>query len=474
MYLGLYEPARVIEEKGPDYLVPAHPEPRQNIPGILSIMFGARQSLIGNWMIDYYKSGVDSFRVLRRQVVFVNSPEQVRYVMVTRNANFERKSPQMRRALKAVIGDGLVISDGETWKQRRPLVADIVHKKRLPEFAPTMENVVEEFVQRWESLPSGTEFELNSEMAHLTAEIITRTVFGRNLGSTDARKIIEGFSDYQRAVDTFNLGYFLGADEGWPVLQGVKSRVAADKVQSVVSAVIDAHLAGKGDTGSMVDLLLKRNARNPELALDTTALRNEAATIFLAGHETTAALMTWAWYLLANAPWAEEKLHRELNAVCGERPACMADLPQLDWCRSIILETLRLYPPIPLLPRQARDVDRIANIDVEKGALVMISPWLLHRATDLWDRPNHFLPERFAKGTKIDPFKFIPFAVGPRTCAGMNFGFDEAMLCLAVLAQRFRVVPRPGYRVEPVCRLTLRPSGGLPATIVPRWNGQHS
>ena len=468
MYFGLYEPARVIEEAGPDWFIPAHPEPRAKLPGIVSVVLGARHSLVGNWMVNYYQSGVDSFRILNRQIVFVNTPEHIRYVMVTRNANFERKSPQMRRALKAVIGDGLVISDGETWKRRRPLVADIVHKKRLPEFAPTMENAAEEFVRRWESLPPGTEFELTGEMAELTAEIITRTVFGGNLGRDDARKLIRGFSDYQRAVDSFNLGYFLGADEGWPVIQGPRRRRAAEKVHCVVDKVIEAHLAGHGEAGSMVDLLIKRNARNPELKLDTTALRNEAATIFLAGHETTAALMTWAWYLLAHAPWAEKKLHDEIAAVCGDRPARMTDLPRLDWCRAVILETLRLYPPIPLLPRQAKDVDRIGDVEVEKGALVMISPWLLHRAVDLWDRPNHFIPERFANGAKIDPFAFIPFAVGPRTCAGMNFGLDEAILCLAVLAQRFRVRPRPGYQVEPVCRLTLRPGGGLPVTLESR------
>lgn len=468
MYLGLYEPAPVIEEEGPDWFIPAHPEPRRELPGIVSVVLGARHSLVGNWMVDYYKSGVDSFRVLNRQVVFVNTPEHIRYVMVTRNANFERKSPQMRQALKAVIGDGLVISDGETWKRRRPLVSDIVHKKRLPEFAPTMEGAAEEFARRWSELPPGTEFELLGEMAELTAQIITRTVFGGNLAPEDAHTLISGFADYQRAVDSFNLGYFLGADEGWPVIQGPRRRRAAGKVHSVVEKVIEAHLAGQGEAGSMVDLLIKRNARNPELKLDTTALRNEAATIFLAGHETTAALMTWTWYVLAHAPWAERKLHEELDAVCGDRPARMSDLPRLDWCRAVILETLRLYPPIPLLPRQAKDADRIGDVDVEPGSLIMISPWLLHRAVDLWDRPDHFMPERFANSAKVDPFTFIPFAVGPRTCAGMNFGLDEAILCLAILAARFRVRPRPGYKVEPVCKLTLRPGGGLPVTLEAR------
>ncbi len=468
MYFGLYKPARVIESKGPDFFIPAHPEPRQTEPNIFTIVLGARHSLIGNLMEDRYHSGVDSFRVLTRQIVFVNSPEHVKYVMVSRHANYERKSPQMRRALAPLIGDGLVISDGETWKWRRPIVAGVVHKKRMPEFAPTMEEVAEEFARGWAELPEGTGFELTHQMAQLTAKIIAQTVFGRNLGHQAAHMLIDGFASYQKSVDSFNLGYFLGADEGWPLLLGPKRRRAAAMVHTVVDGVLDAHFSGQGDRGSMVDMLIKHRADNSGPEMDRAALRNEAATMFLAGHETTAALLTWAWYLIANSPWVEERLHVEIDMVCGEGPVRMSDLPALDWCRAIILETLRLYPPIPLLPRQAKDADRIGDIDVEKGALVMISPWLLHRARDLWDRPNHFMPERFANGGKADPFTFIPFSVGPRTCAGLNFGLDEAILCLATLAQRFRVLPRQGWKVEPVCRLTLRPQGGLPVTIAAR------
>ena len=164
-------------------------------------------------------------------------------------------------------------------------------------------------------------------------------------------------------------------------------------------------------------------------------------------------------------------MHAEIDQTCGSRPVTADDLPALDWCRAVIMETMRLYPPVPLLPRQAREADSICGTPVEKGALVMIAPWLLHRAADLWDRPTHFLPERFLHGARIDPYIYIPFSIGPRICPGMNFGLSEAILCLATLAQRFRVAVRPDYRVEPVCRLTLRPVGGLPVTVTPRTPG---
>lgn len=464
----LYPTPAISERKEPDAFVPCHPVPPTEDPSLLKLIIGARRNLIESWTANYYQSGIDSFRILRRQIVFVNSPELIRYVLVTRHSNFERKSPQMRRALEALLGDGLFISDGETWKQRRPLVADIVHKRRLPEFGHTMEQAAQAVAAEWAELPDDSEVELTEEMGRLTAAIISRAVFGNNIAREAAQQVIDGFNAYQDRTDSFNLGYFLGMDNGWPARGGKRRRQAIAMVHSVVESVVDSHLAGQGDAGSMVDLLIRRNQKSDAGALDLAALRNEAATIFMAGHETTATTLTWVWYLLANAPWVNCNIQDEIASVCGTSAPTLADLPQLCWCRAVIQEALRLYPPVPLLPRQALEADRVGDIAVEKSALVMIAPWLLHRSADLWEKPNHFMPERFLSGDRINPFAYIPFAVGPRICPGMNFGLDEATLCLATLAQRFEVLPREGYKVEPVCRLTLRPKGGLPARIIKR------
>ncbi len=296
---------------------PAIPSRGRQEPNLLQIIFGARHSLIDNWIAEYYRSGLDSFRVLRRQIVFVNSPEHIKHVFVTRHDNYERKSPQMRRALEALLGDGLFISDGEVWKKRRPLVADIVHKRRVPEFGVTMEDAALALAEEWSELGGETEIELTSEMAKLTAVIIARAVFGRNLSRESAEQVITGFTAYQRASDSFNLGYFLGWDEGWRAAGGRRRREAIAQVHEVIDGVINAHLSGEGDAGSMVDLLIRRNQRTPGLDLDVTALRNEAATIFMAGHETTATTLTWAWYCLANAPgcWSASMRRSRRRAV---------------------------------------------------------------------------------------------------------------------------------------------------------------
>lgn len=464
----LYTPARVVEERGDDFYIPPHPQPLARDPGLIETILGAYSNLVATWPERYYRSCVDEFRILRRQVVVVNAPEQVRHVMVTRNANFERKSPQMRRALAPLLGDGLFISDGETWKKRRPLVADVVHKRRLKDFAPTMTDMAEAWVERWREIGPDREVRLHGEMTALTAEIIARAVFGRALGAQAANRVIEGFTTYQDGIDSFNLGYFLGADEGWPIFMGRRRRRAMAMVHEVVEHVIGAHMDGRGEEGSLLDLMIRRKRGGGDSDLDVAALRNEAATIFMAGHETTATALTWAWYLLSNAPTVEDRLHEEIESVGGEAPIGLEQVGRLRWCRAVVMEALRLYPPVPLLPRQAREGDEVGGVRVEKGALVIVSPWLLHRARDLWDRPNHFAPERFVDGTAIAPFSYIPFSVGPRICAGLNFGLDEAILCLATLARRYRVAPRPGYRADPKCRLTLRPASGVPARLLPR------
>ncbi|TWF56749.1 cytochrome P450 [Neorhizobium alkalisoli] len=447
-----FEPARTDYYKG---------KPGRQVQRLLT----ARKDFLAVWRAADYQQKVSGLKIFGRQVVTVNSPEAIKYVVATRHDNFERKTPQMRRALEYLLGDGLFISDGETWKNRRPLVSDIVHKNRVPAFGSIMTDTSLELVKRWETLGEGASVNALYEMAGLTAEIISRSVFGNDLGEDAANAVTEGFTSYQSLIDSINIGYFLGFDEGLPQLRTPSLRRSVKRIHQIIDRVIEDHLAGKGDDNSMVELLIRRQARNPELKLDVVALRNEAATIFMAGHETTAATLTWAWYLLSRAPWIEEAVHAEIEAVCGSNPPTVDDVPKLKWCSAVIEETLRLYPPVPILARQAKEADKVGNLEVERASLLLIVPWILHRTASLFDRPHEFRPERFMEGKRPIPYSYIPFAAGPRVCPGLQFGLTEAILCLAVIAQRFRVRVREDHKVEPVCRLTLRPRGGLPVTL---------
>jgi cytochrome P450 len=213
----------------------------------------------------------------------------------------------------------------------------------------------------------------------------------------------------------------------------------------------------------MIRLLFEARDRETGEPLDNTALRNEAAVIFLAGHETTANSLAWTWYLLSQVPEVENRLHAELAEVLGGRAPTLEDVPKLAYTRAVFEETLRLYPPVPLLARQAKRAETIRDRSVPAGSLVMVVPWLLHRHRKFWGKPDHYIPERFLPENARFRVRhaYLPFSVGPRTCAGAAFGLTEAILCIAALAQQVRLRLAPGVAVAPVCRLTLRPGDDL-------------
>jgi cytochrome P450 len=413
--------------------------------------------------LEFFKT-----RLLTRQVFICNSPDTVNYAFIAHHAEFERKSPQMRHALKPLLGDGLFVSDGETWKRRRRVVAPIVHVSRLPLFAPIMVETAAEAAERWARLPAGAPIDALGEMAELTAEIICRTIFGRRLGADHARAIVRSFSAYQRKIGQTDLVSLLGLPDWLPRLYGRSIRRSAQRIHRILDEIIASYRARpRGSEASVIGLLL--DARDPETgeALDAEALRSEAAVIFMAGHETTANSLAWTWYLLSQAPAAEAELHRELDAVLGGRLPTLADVPKLVYSRAVFEEALRLYPPVPILARQALGDEVIRGRAIKAGSLLLVVPWLLHRHKRIWDKPDHFIPERFLPGNAAARPKgaYVPFSTGPRICAGAAFGLTEAILCLATLAQRFRLRLEPGSVVEPVCRLTLRPGKRLPMTV---------
>jgi cytochrome P450 len=198
--------------------------------------------------------------------------------------------------------------------------------------------------------------------------------------------------------------------------------------------------------------------------MDATACRNEAVTLLMAGHEASANATAWAWFLLSQAPGAA-RLRAEADAALGDRRAASwEDLPRLPFTRAVVEETLRLYPPVPLLARCASAPMEIGGHAVPRGGLVLAVPWLLHRNSRLWEEPDRFLPGRFLAG-RPQRHSYIPFSLGPRVCTGAQFALAETVICLATLARRFAPRLAPGARVMPVCRLTLRPGEALPMLL---------
>jgi cytochrome P450 len=453
------------------HFVPPYPErPKEPLP-LFAMIATARRNFLAMFEDKCFEYQFFSTRLLNRRVFVCNSPDTVSQAFIAMHESFQRKTPQMRHALSPLLGDGLFISDGDVWKKRRRIVAPIVHASRMALFAPTMVEAASETAERWAALPSGTPIDALREMATLTAEIICRTIFGPRLGAEHATEIVAAFSAYQRQVGQVDLPSLIGLPDWLPRFQSPAVHRAAKRIDAVLNDIIrrcEERLAS-GEQ-SMIQMLLE--ARDPETGdkLDRAALRNEAAVIFMAGHETTANSLAWTWFLLSQSPEVEARLQAELAEVLGGRLPTIDDVPRLVYTRAVFEEVIRLYPPVPLLGRQAVNDESIRNRPIPTGSLVVVIPWLLHRHRQLWDQPDHFIPERFLpeNAGSRQRYSYIPFSVGPRVCAGQAFGLTEAILCLATLAQRARLRLAPGAIVEPICRLTLRPGDALPMLVEPR------
>lgn len=455
--------------------IPPMPERLPKKTPVWTKIIKSRDNLIAGWTEDCFEMKVFDFSILNQRYIVCNSGAAVRQVFLEKHDNYDPKSPQMREALRPLLGDGLFVSDGELWRQRRDACAPSLRSEYLPDYIPQMVDTSLEMAQSWSGRPGET-IDVLEEMAHLTARIIGRTIFGDDTPEDEARQVVSGFSEYIRAIEQMDLGSTLGM----PALKYLtnpfganKSAKAAQPIHEIIDRIIARHHKSAADGTQRTNMLAHFLAPrlDPETGVEgcpfsDLAARNEAIVMFMAGHETTANTLTWAWYILSQCPEHRATLHAELDQVLGRRAPTADDVPNLPFTRAIIEETLRLYPPVPVLSRQARGPDKIGNANVKAGDIILVVPWLLHRHDKHWEAPNAFRPERFMPGEKRpDRFVYVPFSVGHRVCLGQRFGLTEAILCLAILAQRFDLELQEGRDVQVSCRLTLRPEGGLPMRI---------
>jgi cytochrome P450 len=458
------------QNSGMNGFVPPYPaRPRQTLSAIATLRM-ARRNVLAIWEEGCFEWQFFSARVLNRMLFVCNSPKTVEQAFIAQHESFNRKSPQMRHGLAPLLGDGLFISDGDTWRHRRRIVAPIVHVSHLPLFAPLIVEAATETADRWAAMREGRPINALAEMAALAAEIICRAVFGRQLGAAHAAEIVSAFSDYQRLIGQLDVTYLVGLPDWFPRFHSAAIRRAARRIHTVLDDIIRDCRARLADgEASMIRLLLEARDDETGAPLDADALRNEAAVIFMAGHETTANSLAWTWYLLSQVPEAESRLHAELATVLGGRAPRFEDVPRLVYTRAVFEEALRLYPPVPVLARQALRDEQIDDRSIPARSLVMVVPWLLHRHRKYWESPDHFMPERFLpeNASRLVRHAYLPFSTGPRICAGQAFGLTEAILCLATLAQRVRLRLAADAVVEPVCRLTLRPGNNLRMLVEP-------
>ncbi len=452
-------------------LEPVKIEPQNSWSGVAKSLFTARNNLLAIWPKRSYGAMTFSLRLLNQKYFLCNSPDTVRRVFLEEHDNYDKKSSFMRNALEPLLGDGLFVSDGALWKERRAHCAPAFENSLLPEFASVMTESSVELAEQWLKLPDGTEVDILNEMAKLTAKIIGRTLFGDETSDSEAAQVVSGFTKYQQNIEHLKISDLTGIKSlHWITnpLKKIRSQRASAQVHNVIDNIIQRQKSQQQSVRfNLISHLLsdKSDGKEKKCPMDAIAARNEAIVMFMAGHETTANSLAWTWYLLNHSPRVAKKLHQELDSILGGRHATLDDVPNLPYTRAVFEESLRLYPPVPVLSRESREQDIIRDKKVTEGTIMLVVPWILHRHELFWENPNQFVPERFLSKNRPDKFIYIPFSVGRRVCLGLRFGLSEGIICLANLAQQFEVSLKPGHNVEIECRLTLRPKGGLPMTL---------
>jgi cytochrome P450 len=393
-------------------------------------------------------------RLGRYPLHLISHPDLVHEVLVTRQRVY-RKGPILRRA-RVVLGDGLLTSEGEHHRRQRRLVNRAFHPSRIAGYAQTMVAEAEHTGDRWRA---GQPVDVHAEMVRATLTVAGRTLFDTDVAADVAaigRALDDVLSAYELVVvpaawrlHRLPVGPFRRLRRGRDTLDGIVRRMAA------------ARRADGRDRGDLLSTLVLAGDDGPAMTDDQ--IRDQIVTLLLAGHETTANALTFAWHLLAADPDVEARLHAELNAVLGGRTATVADCDHLPYTRGVIAEALRLYPPSWAMAREVRTAHELGGHALAPGHVVVVSQWVVHRDPRWWPEPLRFAPQRWTGDAATDRPRhaFFPFGAGSRQCIGESFAWTEAVLALATLARRWRLRAVPGRPLALAPLLTLRPRGGL-------------
>jgi cytochrome P450 len=415
-----------------------------------------------------------SLRYFRYRIYFLSHPDYIEEVLVNQAKKFYKG--RILRANRRLFGNGLLTSEGDFWLRQRRLAQPAFHRARVASYAETMVRYTERHLESWRG---GEERDAHKEMMRLTLQIVAKTLFDAEVAK-DAQEVGRALEVLMHLNSDFRSLVMIPA---WlPTPRNVRSYFAVRRLDRIIYRIIEERRASGRDAGDLLSMLLHAQDEDGSRMTDRQ-LRDEAITLFLAGHETTAITLSWTWWLLAQYPQVEAKLHAELDAQLAGRAPAMEDLPRLPYLDRVLTESLRLYPPAWGMARMAVEDAEIGGYRIPKGAGISLAQWVVHRDPRWFENPEEFRPERwendFAK--KIPRFAYFPFGGGPRQCIGNNFAQMEAALILATIAQRFRLRLVPGHAVVPMPTITLRPKHGIRVTLesrnassVPAFQAAHS
>ncbi len=397
------------------------------------------------------------FKLATQDVFLLNDPDLIRDVLVTNSKNFQ-KSRGLQMA-KAVLGEGLLTSEGDFHRRQRRLSQPAFHRQRIATYAQMMVAYGQRIQTNWRD---GETLDIAEEMMRLTLNVVAKTLFNADVES-EAREIGESLTATMKMFDRVTLP-FAGLINKLPLPSNLRFRRAQKRLDETIYRIINEHRAAGEDRGDLLSMLLMaQDEEEGSGSMTDRQLRDEAMTIFLAGHETTANALTWAWYLLSQHPEVEAKLHEEIDAVLEGREPTAEDFPKLRYCYKVFAEAMRLYPPAWTMGRQVMNDYPLREYVAPRGSIILMSQYVMHHNKKYYPEPFKFDPEHWTEEAqaKRPKFAYFPFGGGPRLCIGEQFAWMEGVLMLATIAQNWRMKLLPGHRVEMRPIVTLRSKYGM-------------
>jgi cytochrome P450 len=460
--------AETVTESGPerDSFRPAAPVPHQRNMSTFRLILELGKNPIAAFGARAYREPYVYARSRIRHFLMVCDPDGAKRVLLDNAANYI-KSDQVQRQLRPALGNGLVTAENASWRFQRRTAAPMFQMRHIAALASQMSEATEAMLARWRTLPDGAELDVGEEMTQLTYDIISRTMFSNDV-TMDYHAMSSALATYFENVGRVDFAGALGVPDWVPTPRRLRARPALRFFRREVGALIARRREVLADNPASApqDLLtLLLTARDPEggALFGEEEVYDNALTFIFAGHETTANTLIWTFYLLSQFPEWDARVGSEAKAVLGSAPADASSADKLATIRIVLEETMRLYPPAPLLARDAVAADTIGGIEIDPRTFVLIPIWVIQRHRALWEDPDAFDPERFAPGRreKIHRFAYIPFGGGPRICIGMGFAMQEAAIILSMITREFRLTLKPGHPIVPMARITLRPKDGL-------------
>ena len=450
---------------------PYYPKPAKNKISSFMTIFKKNRSWLDGLYEKSYTMYLGEVTLPNLKVFMPNDPTLIHKVLVSDVKNFPKNS-FLHEVLVPLLGDSIFTTNGEVWRKQRDLLTPSFENINIANVFNLMNEASKDMLERLSNLEKNKYHNIDEEMTFVTADIIFRTILSKKLSKEKAIEIVNAFVVFQEKSASYAMSKMFFLSKFYKLFGADKKRIATGEViRKALGDIIEPRHkeVEEGKEAQYFDILstlLKVKDKDTNKPFSSKEILDQIAMLFLAGHETTASSMTWALYLLALYPKEQERAYNEVITICKDEEFRVDTIKSLTFVTNVFKETLRLYPPVSFMPREAKIDTTMRDKKIKKGDSVVISPWLIQRNEKFWEDPHYFNPNRFNK--EITKDTYFPFGLGQRICIGANFAMQESVLLLASILREYRLELKPSFTPDIVGRLTTRSLNGMPIKLIKR------